>query len=121
MNTFSVALIRFSQVLVGLFFVFIVSGFFGLMLLFPLAVIYHINNLLSGIGMNGIIALLFSLPMSAGLFYLGYKVEGLYSTILDTGIKLLNLAKTQVLAFESLLPGHDNKTGNDSSGMAESN
>ncbi|MDH5259612.1 MAG: hypothetical protein OEX07_16475 [Gammaproteobacteria bacterium] len=104
MNTINNSLIRLSQAFVGIFFIFAISSYFGILLLLPLGILFHFTNLFAGIlDINGIIAMLFSIPISIALFYYGYRVGGLYQTILQTGLKLIELGKTQVLTFEKLL------------------
>ena len=113
MTTINNSLIRLSQAFVGIFFIFTISAYFGILLLLPLGILFHFTNLFAGIlGINGIVAMLFSIPISIALFYYGYKVDGLYQTISQTGLKLIKLGKIQVLAFEKLLnksPIHDGK------------
>ncbi|MDH5545897.1 MAG: hypothetical protein OEZ43_09905 [Gammaproteobacteria bacterium] len=118
MNLIQIAMIRFSQALVGLFFILVVSSFFGILLLLPLAVLYHSTSIISTTGINGIVALLMALPICGGLFYYGYKIEGLYSTILETGLKLIKLSKTQINAFEKLLPHGQDKSPDNDTGVA---
>ena len=103
MNAISIALIRLSQAFVGIFFIFAISSYFGILLLLPLGILFHFTNLFADlIGINGILAMLLSIPISAAIFYYGYKVNGLFDTIFQTGIKLFSLGKQQVLAFEQL-------------------
>lgn len=100
-------LIRATQSLVGIFFVFVISSFFGLLLLLPLGVLYHFTNLFTALfGINGIVAMLFSLPLTGAMFYYGFKIDGLYNTIFETGIKLIEIAKKQIMAFEKLINKH---------------
>lgn len=104
MNTINNSLIRLSQAFVGIFFIFTISAYFGILLLLPLGILFHFTNLFAGLlGINGIIAMLFSIPISIALFYYGYKIDGLYQSILQTGLKLIELGKGQVLALEKLL------------------
>ena len=104
MNIINNTLIRLSQAFVGIFFIFSISSYFGILLLLPLGILFHFTNLFADVlGINGIIAMLFSIPLSGAIFYYGYKIDGLYTTILQTGLKLIELGKTQVLEFERLL------------------
>lgn len=99
-------LIRFMQAFVLVFFTFILSGYMGLVLLLPLGGFYHLISVLTeGLGFNGIFAALIAGPAVAYLLYSAYKIEGFYARILNTGIDLYKLGKTQLCAYEAMLGG----------------
>ena len=102
MNMLNIIFIRSTQAAIGIFFVFVISAFFGLLLLTPLAVLYHLTNFFTSLGANGIFAFIVSAPLSAAIFYRGYKIEGLYNAIAQTGIQLIHIAKQQLLAIDSI-------------------
>lgn len=116
MTTVNYALIRIIQISVILFFAFVLAGFFGTLGLLPLAILYHLVNFLSHvIGFNGIFAFIIAVPAVGWVLFSGYKIPGFYQLIGCTGMKLVELAKEQISAFDTLarrtkgLPPRDTK------------
>lgn len=104
MDTIHIALIRFIQAFILVFFAFVLSGYFGTLMLMPLAGFYHLIGLLTDVfGFNGIFAAAVAIPTVVYLIYAAYQIPGFFSQILDTGLSIFHLAKAQFAKYEEMI------------------
>jgi len=106
---------KFLQFVVIVFFTFVLSFYFGSLLLVPLAILIGLVDLLTAIGFNGVFATVVALPAVGWVCYAIYNIPNLFQALLDTGIKLYQLGTAQNKAFEAiseaLKPADSDKSG----------
>ncbi|MEQ1621506.1 MAG: hypothetical protein ABL919_08880 [Methylococcales bacterium] len=102
MNKVNVALVRLLQFVVFVFFVFAVTAYFGALVLLPLDLIVLLSKLLSVIGFNAFIGALVAAPAVGYLAFTAYKIPGLGSILVETGVDLVKTGKARVDAFNSI-------------------
>lgn len=106
MDTVNIVIVRVIQTFILLFLAFALAGYFGILALLPLAAFYHLISFLSdGIGFNGIFAAIIAGPAIAWLIYSGYKIPGLYGRVLDLGLQMFNIGKSQLVALQNIVQG----------------
>lgn len=102
MEKFNFGIAKILQFVVIVFFAFVLSFYFGALLLIPLAILVAIVDILGAIGFNGIIATIIGVPAVGWLCYKVYNIENLFQTLLDTGIKLYEIGIAQNKLFENI-------------------
>ncbi len=102
MEKFNFGIAKVLQFVVIVFFAFVLSFYFGSLLLIPLAVLVAIVDILGAIGFNGIIATIIGVPAVGWLCYKVYSIENLFQALLDTGIKLYEIGIAQNKVFEGI-------------------
>ncbi len=92
MKTVDVLVVKLLQLIVTTFFLFVLSLWYGSILLAPLAIWYNLSAFLGG----GIFATLVASGLTIGLgFYLA-KLPGLVDTLIKPGVELYKLALSTV-------------------------
>ncbi len=103
MQHVEMTLLRLIQLLVTLFFTFIVLVYIGGVVIIPLAVLMTIINFLDhGIGFNGIIAAIVAVPAVVWIGLTVYRIPNLVLTLLDTGTSLIKLGAKNFRQFDSI-------------------
>ncbi len=102
MEKFNFGIAKVSQFIVIVFFALILSFYFGGLLLIPLAILMAIIDILTLVGLNGLIATIIAAPLVGWLLYSVYNIENLFQTLLDTGIKLYEFGIAQNKLFENI-------------------
>lgn len=102
MKNVNVALVRLLQFVVFVLFTFMVLIYFGSMVLLPLDAAVLLIKLFTAIGLNGFIAALIAIAAVAFLGLRAYKIPGLSTMIIDTGVELVNTGKAKINAFNGL-------------------
>ncbi|MEQ1530769.1 MAG: hypothetical protein ABL925_15750 [Methylococcales bacterium] len=102
MNKVNVALVRLLQFVVFVLFTFMVTAYFGAMVLLPLDLIALLIKLLSVVGLNGFIAAFIAIPLVGYLCLMVYKTPGLTKMVIETGVDLVKTAKTRIDAFNDI-------------------
>ena len=98
----NIILTRVIQLVAALFFTTTVLIYAGALLLVPLAVLSAIISILSGIGFNGIFATLVGVP---ALIWLGariHSIEGITTTLVDTGVTLVRMGVEIFRKFDEI-------------------
>ena len=103
MNKLNIALVRVLQFCVFALFTFMVLAYFGTLLLLPLDLIVQLSNLLSLLGMPGIMAFLVALPVALFLGYKIYQIPGLCKMITDIGVDLVTTGQERVQGFDEIV------------------
>lgn len=104
MQLINIVLVRIVQLIVVLFFTFVLSFYFGGLLLLPLAALVGIVNLLShGAGMDGILATIIAIPVVIVIGYFLYKVPDLFQALVETGASLSKLGALAYKRFETIV------------------
>lgn len=93
---------KFLQFVVIVFFTFVLSFYFGSLLLIPLAILIGVVDILTAIGFNGVFATIVAIPAVGWVCYAIYNIPNLFQALLDTGIKLYQLGTAQNKVFESI-------------------
>ena len=88
MQTVQVTVIRLFQLIVTLFFTFIVMLYVGALTLMPLAVLLGIIHFFTGIGFNAIFATLLSAIILAIIVSIMAKIPRLFALVVDIGWSL---------------------------------
>jgi hypothetical protein len=102
MKKVNVALVRLIQFVVFVVFIFIVTAYFGAMILLPLDAVSLLIKLMSLIGIHGFISALIAVPAVAYLCLMVYKTPALCKMVMDTGIELAKTGKAKVEAFNEI-------------------
>lgn len=102
MDKLNLGIAKLIQFFIIVFFAFILSFYFGSLLLIPLALLIAVIDILSAIGFNGIIATLFAIPIVLWIGFKIYSIESLFQTILETGIKIYRIGLSQNKIFEDI-------------------
>lgn len=102
MEKFNFGVAKILQFVVIVFFAFVLSFYFGSLLLIPLGILVAIVDILSAIGFNGIFATIVGVPAVGWLCYKVYQIENLFPTLLQTGIKMYELGIAQNKLFEGV-------------------
>lgn len=99
----NIALVRLLQFVVFVLFTFMVTAYFGAMVLLPLDLIALLIKFLGLFGLHGFIGALLAIPAVGYLCLIVYKTPGLVSMIVDTGVDLVKTGKTRVEAFNGIV------------------
>lgn len=102
MDKFNFGVAKLLQFVVIVFFAFVLSFYFGSLLLVPLALLIAAVDILSAIGFNGIFATIVAVPAIGWVCFKVYAIENLFQTLLDTGIKLYQIGVAQNKVFEEI-------------------
>ncbi|NOT11125.1 MAG: hypothetical protein HOP23_04715 [Methylococcaceae bacterium] len=102
MKKINVALVRLIQFVVFVVFIFVVTAYFGALILLPLDAVSLLIKLMTLIGIHGFIGALIAVPTVAYLCLMVYKTPTLCKMIIDTGIELAKTGKTKVEAFNEI-------------------
>jgi len=102
MDKVNLGFAKFLQFVVIVFFTFVLSFYFGSLLLIPLAILIGLVDLLTAIGFNGIFATIVAVPAAGWVCYAIYNIPNLFQALLDTGIKLYQLGTAQNKVFEGI-------------------
>jgi len=102
MDKVNFGLAKFLQFIIIVFFAFVLAFYFGSLLLIPLAILIAIVDILTAIGINGILATIIALPVVGWVCYVVYKIPNLFQALLDTGIKLYEVGTAQNKVFEEI-------------------
>ena len=102
MDKVNFGLAKFLQFIIIVFFAFVLAFYFGSLLLIPLAILIGVVDILTAIGINGILATILALPVVGWVCYVIYKIPNLFQALLDTGIKLYEVGTAQNKVFESI-------------------
>jgi hypothetical protein len=102
MKNVNVALVRLLQFVVFVLFTFMVTVYFGVMVLLPLDVVVLISKFLHVFGINTLFGAVIAVPVVAYLGKIVYATPGLIPMIVDNGIDLVNTGKQRVDAFNKL-------------------
>ena len=105
MDKVNLGLAKFLQFIVIVFFTFVLAFYFGSLLLIPLAILIGLIDILTAIGFNGIFASILAVPAAGWICYTIYNIPGLFQALLDTGIKIYNISKSQNKVFEGISKG----------------
>jgi len=92
MKTVDVLVIKLLQLIVTTFFLFVLSLWYGSILLAPLAAWYNLSAFLGG----GIFATLVASGLTLGLGYYIAKLPGLVDTMIKPGVEMYKLALSTV-------------------------
>ncbi len=118
MDKVNLGFAKFLQFVVIVFFTFVLSFYFGSLLLIPLAILIGIVDLLTAIGFNGVFAAIVGIPAAGWVCYAIYNIPNLFQALLDTGIKLYQLGTAQNTVFsgisDALKPAEAEKSTTDS-------
>ncbi len=85
------------------FFTFVTLVYFGVLLILPLDILFHIIRIIHGIGLPTVLATGAGI---AALGYLGYtlsKTPALYRLILDIGKEIISFGHGQIQRFDTLI------------------
>ncbi len=102
MDKVNFGLAKFLQFIIIVFFAFALAFYFGSLLLIPLAILIGVVDILTAIGINGILATILALPVVGWVCYVVYKIPNLFQALLDTGIKLYEVGTAQNKVFENI-------------------
>lgn len=111
-------IIRAVQLASMLFFTFAVFVYVGAAVIIPLAALFAVVSILSGIGFNGIIATIISIPALIWLMSKMHKIPNLTSTLVDTGWALVRSGADNFKIFDDIAKRHK---GNDTSSVTTEN
>jgi hypothetical protein len=92
MKTVDVLVVKLLQLIVTTFFLFVLSLWYGSILLAPLAAWYNLSAFLGG----GIFATLVASGLTLGLGYYIAKLPGLVDTMIKPGVEMYKLALSTV-------------------------
>jgi len=92
MKTVDVLVVKLLQLIVTTFFLFVLSLWYGSILLAPLAAWYNLSAFLGG----GIFATLVAGGLTLGLGYYIAKLPGLVDTMIKPGVEMYKLALSTV-------------------------
>jgi hypothetical protein len=102
MKKINVALVRLIQFVVFVVFIFVVTAYFGAMILLPLDAVSLLIKLMSFVGIHGFIGALVAVPAVAYLCLIVYRTPALCKMVMDTGIELVHTGKAKVEAFNAI-------------------
>jgi hypothetical protein len=102
MKKINVALVRLIQFVVFVVFIFMVTAYFGAMILLPLDAVSLLIKLMSFVGIHGFIGALIAVPAVAYLCLIVYKTPALCKMVIDTGLELVKTGKIKVEAFNEI-------------------
>ncbi len=95
MKTVDVLVVKLLQLIVATFFLFVLSLWYGSILLAPLAVWYNLSTFLGG----GIFATLVASGLSIGLGFYIAKLPGLVDAMIKPGVEMYKLAFSTVCSL----------------------
>lgn len=96
-------LVKVFKFITFVFFTFITLVYFGVLVLLPLDILFHIVRLVHGIGLPVAIAATVGI---AALGYLGHRLwhsPGLYRLIVDIGKEIIAFGHGQLQRFDALI------------------
>ena len=103
MQKLEMALLRATQLILCLFFTFIVMTYVSCIVVIPLAVLMGVIGILDGgIGFNGIFAFIVAVPAVAWLFYKLYLIPRLPDLLMETGVNLFKMATKSFRDFDDI-------------------
>jgi len=102
MKKVNVGLVRLLQFVVFVLFTFMVTAYFGAMVLLPLDAIVLLTKLLGVFGLHGFVGALVAIPAVGYLCLMVYKMPELCKLVMDTGIELVKTGKAKVEAFNDI-------------------
>jgi len=102
MDKVNFGLAKFLQFIIIVFFAFALAFYFGSLLLIPLAILIGVVDILTAIGINGILATILALPVVGWVCYVVYKIPNLFQALLDTGIKMYEVGTAQNKVFDEI-------------------
>jgi hypothetical protein len=105
MKSLNLAVIRLLQFVVFALFTFIVSVYFGVLVLLPLDLVVLVTKLLGAIGIGSLFGAVIAVPVVAYLGKVVYSTPGLVNMLIENGVELVNMGKQRVAAFNPLLEG----------------
>ncbi|KJV05598.1 hypothetical protein [Methylocucumis oryzae] len=103
MKKVNIALIRLLQFVVFVLFTFIVTAYFGAMVLLPLDAIALLSKLFTAVGIHGLVSALIAIPVVGYLCLIVYKTPELCKMVIDTGVDLVKTGKARVEAFNEIV------------------
>jgi len=99
----NIALVRLLQFVVFVLFTFMVTVYFGAMVLLPLDLIALLVKFLGSVGLHGFIGALLAIPVACYLCMIVYKTPKLCTMIVDTGVDLMKTGKARVEAYNDIV------------------
>ncbi|MCF6323351.1 MAG: hypothetical protein L3J89_03345 [Gammaproteobacteria bacterium] len=106
MKTVDVLVVKLLQLIVTTFFLFVLSLWYGSILLAPLAVWYNLSAFLGG----GIFATLVASGLTVGLGFYIAKLPGLIDTMIKPGVEMYKLALSTVCGIGRVASAINPKT-----------
>lgn len=116
MKTVDVLVIKLLQLIVTTFFLFVLSLWYGSILLAPLAVWYNLSAFLGG----GIFATLVAAGLTVGLGFYLTKLPGLVDVMIKPGVEMYKLALASVCGLGRLASTINPKTTQPAAETADS-
>jgi len=98
----NVALVRLIQFVVFVVFIFVVTAYFGAMILLPLDAVSLLIKLMSLVGIHGFIGAFIAVPVVGYLCLIVYRTPALCKMVVDTGLELVKTGKIKVEAFNEI-------------------
>ncbi len=99
----NIALVRLLQFVVFVLFTFMVTAYFGTLVLLPLDLISLLIKFFSLVGLHSFIVDLLAIPVVCYLCLVVYRTPGLCAMMVDTGIDLVKTGKARVEAFNGIV------------------
>ncbi len=103
MKKINIGLVRLLQFIVFAVFTFTVLVYFSAMILLPLAAVALLIKPFALFGLSTLLGALIAVPVAAYLSMSAYKIPGLITMIIETGLDLVNMGKARVEAFNEIL------------------
>ena len=107
MNKVNVALVRVFQFVVFLLFTFMVLVYFGTLILIPLDALAQLINILTLVGLPGVVSTLIAIPVVGYLGYLIVKIPGLLAALFEIGFELAIVGQSRVQDFNEIVAALD--------------
>ncbi len=110
MNKVNVALVRVFQFVVFFLFTFMVLVYFGTLILIPLDALAQLVNILTLIGLPGVVSTLIAIPIVGYLGFLIFKIPGLLAVLIEIGFELAIIGQSRVQDFNEIVASLDYST-----------